>query len=164
MRFRLTSTIARHHVLVAAVPSLASYLRLDSIRRINGWVGTRDDELARTRARLDELHKRSAELETRNRELVGQDLLTGSSVENVERAHQRAEVAHAHALEAHERAAHTYQRSADAHDAAAERHEQMASGGYGDAAEHLRRAREHRDMSATDRRAGDPAEASVGEV
>jgi hypothetical protein len=116
-------------------------------------VGTRDGDLAKTRDRIDELRKRSAELEARNRELVDQDVLGGSSAENVERAQQRAEQARARALDAHDRAAAAYLRSAEAHEAAAVRHEELASAGFGDIAEHLRRAREHRDMSATDRKA-----------
>jgi hypothetical protein len=119
-------------------------------------VGTRDDELAKTRARIDELRQRSQELEARNRELVSQDILCGSSAEDVERAQLRAEQARSRALEAHARASAAYLRSAQAHEAAAARHEELASGGYGDVAEHLRRAREHRDMSAADRKANDP--------
>ena len=123
-------------------------------------MGNRDDELAQTRARIDELRRRTAELEARNRELVGQDLLSGSSAENVERAQMRAEQARTRALEAHQRATSAYLRSAEAHDAAAARHEELAFGGFGDSEEHLRRAREHRDMSATDREAQERQEAA----
>jgi hypothetical protein len=157
-KFRLNTTIARDRT------GWRWYLQVVTRQRINGWVGTRDDERAKTRARIEELRKRTEELETRNRELVGQDLLAGSSEENVERAQRRAAQARTRAVEAHKRATRAYLRSAEAHDAAAARYEELASGGYGDVGEHMRRAREHREMSAADRRATEARQATPREV
>jgi hypothetical protein len=53
---------------------------------------------------------------------------------------------------AHERAMQAYLRAAQAHDAAARRHDEMADIGHGDVEGHRRRAREHREASASDRR------------
>lgn len=120
-------------------------------------VGDHDDELDRTRLRIEQLRRRSLELLARNQQLIGDEKLSGSSPDQVRLAAEHAEQARANAAAAQARASRAYLRSAAAHEAAAERHEILASCGFGDVEEHLRRAREHREMSAADRAAGDLA-------
>lgn len=123
----------------------------------NGW----DDRLGpleRIRQRIDELRRRTEELAERGRELMEEmedgERARGSSADQVERAAEHAERARDRADAASARSTAAYLRSAAAHDAAAQRHERLASGGFGDADEHRRRAREHREMSTVDRVAG----------
>ena len=113
----------------------------------------RDRELQFTRLRIEELRRRSLELDERNQELGSNEQPGGSSLDHVRRAAERAEQAKVNAAAAHERAAMAYLRSAAAHESAAECHERLAASEFGDVEEHWRRAREHRDMSADDRQA-----------
>jgi hypothetical protein len=103
------------------------------------------------RLRIEELRRRSVEQDQRNRELAGQVRQSGSSADQVRRAAELAEQARVNADTALARVTEAYLRSAAAHDAAAKRHEEMATGGFGDAEEHRRRAHTHREMSAVDR-------------
>lgn len=117
----------------------------------------RETELALTRMRITELRARAEELAERNRELREEVRCDGSSPDNVQRAKERASMAQTRAIKAQERAATAFLRSAAAHEAAAERHDLLADGGFGDADEHRRLARYHRELCTADRKAGNSA-------
>lgn len=111
----------------------------------------REDNLGRTRARIEELRERSRQIAERNVELSRQDWPGGSTPEQVERAQQHADMARERATQAEEHAKNAFLRAAQAHDAAADRHDELASSGSGGADLHRQRAREHREMSDNDR-------------
>lgn len=113
----------------------------------------RNQVLRQTQERLEKLRQRSLELAERTQQLACADPPSGSTAEEVRRAQERAEWARINAQGARERATQALLQSAVAHEAAADRHDQLAASGVGDADSHRRRAVEHREMSAVDRRA-----------
>lgn len=113
-----------------------------------------ETELGLTRARIAELRSRVAEIAERNRKLTQRPLEAGSSGHDLESAREHAELARTRAVQAHERAAQAYLRSAAVHEAVADRYETIAAEGYGDPGECRRLAREHRQLSAEDLKAG----------
>lgn len=106
--------------------------------------------------RREELGRRIEEIRERNRQLKtqfmdGVALPQASSVAQVIRAEELAQLAMERAAEATRRAAAMYLHSATAHERAARMHIMLAEARTGNAAEHRQRAHEHLRLAAEDR-------------